>query len=205
MSSEHQDVRLLLGAYVLGALEDADSGRVQDHLSGCQLCRGEVAELAVLPQLLRRRSTSTMTGSTRTSATGATSSTRPGSTALLALGALLCLAVTYIHLADQGGYPPSGWFPGDTDPQYIKIGYYLLEAGGVAAALLLLLRRRLGWVLALPIAAGPFIGYVLTRTTGLPDATDDKGNWVGTLGIASLIVEALLFGLAWGQLRRPAD
>jgi len=57
MSSEHQDVRLLLGAYVLGALEDADSGRVQDHLSGCQLCRGEVAELAVLPQLLRRRST----------------------------------------------------------------------------------------------------------------------------------------------------
>ena len=122
---------------------------------------------------------------------------------LLVVGALLCLAVTYIHLADQGGYAPGEWFPGDTDPQYIKIGYYLLEAAGVLAAVLLFVRSRLGWLLAAGVATGPLVGYLLTRTTGLPDATD-IGNWGDTLGTVSLVVEAGLLLLAMTRLRpRP--
>ena len=38
--------------------------------------------------------------------------------------------------------------------------------------------RALGWLLAVGVAAGPIIGYVLTRGPGLPDAMDDRGNWV---------------------------
>lgn len=55
MSDAHEDVRLLLGAYVLGGLGDTDLRRVQDHLPLCATCRDELASLAVLPGLLRRR------------------------------------------------------------------------------------------------------------------------------------------------------
>ncbi|MEO7744639.1 MAG: zf-HC2 domain-containing protein [Actinomycetota bacterium] len=55
MSTEHEDVRVLLGAYVLGGLDDTDLAAVQSHLPTCALCRDELAQLAVLPGLLRRR------------------------------------------------------------------------------------------------------------------------------------------------------
>lgn len=46
--------RELLGVYVLGAIEPAERGEVDAHLSGCQACREELAGLAVLPSMLRR-------------------------------------------------------------------------------------------------------------------------------------------------------
>lgn len=55
MSIEHEDARLLLGAYVLGGLDDTDRAVVQSHLPTCVVCRDELAGLAVLPGLLRRR------------------------------------------------------------------------------------------------------------------------------------------------------
>ena len=55
MSNDHQELRLLLGVYVLGALDNPDVLRVEDHLLGCPDCRAEVADLAILPHLLRRR------------------------------------------------------------------------------------------------------------------------------------------------------
>lgn len=55
MSDAHEDVRLLLGGYVLGGLADPDLARVQDHLPTCPACRDELATLAALPGLLRRR------------------------------------------------------------------------------------------------------------------------------------------------------
>lgn len=139
----------------------------------------------------------TRTSSTRATSTGSGSAVR----LLLVAGAVLCLAVTYIHLADQGGYSPSEWFPGHTDPTYVRIGYYVLEAAGVLAAVLLFTRARLGWLLAVGVALGPLVGYLLTRTTGLPDATDDIGNWGDTLGTVSLVVEAALLLLAVTGLR----
>jgi hypothetical protein len=64
------------------------------------------------------------------------------------------------------------------DPEYTQVLYYILELTGVAAAALLLTRYpRLGWVLSLGVAAGPILGYVLSRGPGLPDYTDEIGNW----------------------------
>jgi predicted anti-sigma-YlaC factor YlaD len=52
------EVRLSLGAYVLGALDPADRSRVDAHLSGCPDCRDELASFAALPGLLGRVSRS---------------------------------------------------------------------------------------------------------------------------------------------------
>jgi len=48
------EVRLSLGAYVLGALDPADRSRVDTHLAGCPECRDELASFAALPGLLGR-------------------------------------------------------------------------------------------------------------------------------------------------------
>jgi peptidoglycan/LPS O-acetylase OafA/YrhL len=108
--------------------------------------------------------------------------------------AVLCLAVAWIHVQDQGG------FPGDKTPAYVGIGYYLLELAGIAAAALLLHPRarasRGSWLLAAGVALGPLLGYVLSRGPGLPGYSDDRGNWTEPLGLISLAVEGLLLVLA---------
>ena len=46
------DIRPLLGGYVLGALEPEEMQAVRDHLPGCPACSAEHASLAGLPALL---------------------------------------------------------------------------------------------------------------------------------------------------------
>jgi hypothetical protein len=48
------EARISLGAYVLGALDPAERGRVDAHLSTCPDCRDELASFAALPGLLGR-------------------------------------------------------------------------------------------------------------------------------------------------------
>ncbi len=109
-------------------------------------------------------------------------------------GAVLALAVAVVHVVDQGG------FPGDKAPRYVGVGYYLLEAAAVVVALGLLFagaRRATGaWVLAIGVALGPLIGFVLSRGPGMPSYTDDRGNWTEPIGVLSLVVEGLLLVLA---------
>lgn len=123
------------------------------------------------------------------------SATAPGratsSVIARAVGTVGCLAVTAIHIIDQGGVP------GSKDPGYVQILYYILEAAGIVAAVLLLANfAKRGWLLALGVAAGPIIGYILSRGPGLPDYRDDIGNWAEPLGVISLVVEGMLLILA---------
>jgi len=111
-----------------------------------------------------------------------------------------CLAVAAIHVIDQGGVP------GTKGPEYVQILYYALEVAGVlAAALLLTKHARAGWLLSLAVAAGPIVGYVLSRGPGLPDYTDDIGNWAEPLGVVSLVVEGILLIITVVLLRRYAS
>ena len=116
------------------------------------------------------------------------------------LGAVLALVVSVIHVLDQGGLTAL------KDPAYLGYGYWLLELGGVVCAALLLsrARRSAGWVLALGVAAGPLVGIIISRSVGLPDATDDIGNWGETLGVLAMIVEAVLLLLAITALSRTS-
>ena len=47
-----KELHELLGAYVLGGLDDADRARFEDHLQQCGMCRDELADLESLPGLL---------------------------------------------------------------------------------------------------------------------------------------------------------
>lgn len=116
------------------------------------------------------------------------------------IGAVLAVAVAVIHVLDQGGVTAM------KDPAYLGYGYWVLELAGLLCAVLpLTSARRAGWVLAIGVAAGPLLGIILSRSVGLPDATDDIGNWAEPLGVLAMIVEAVLFVLAVTELtrRRP--
>jgi hypothetical protein len=49
----HDDLRRLLGGYLLGGLDDADTDRLDAHLLACDECRAELDRLAPVPELLR--------------------------------------------------------------------------------------------------------------------------------------------------------
>ena len=123
-------------------------------------------------------------------------------TARALVAAVLCLAVAVIHVIDQGGLKLR-------DPTYVGVGYWLLEVTAVITAILLLIRATwLTWVLALLVAAGPLVGYILSRSSGLPGYTDDIGHWTEPLGVVSLLVEAVLLilaAVALTRLRRPVS
>jgi hypothetical protein len=111
---------------------------------------------------------------------------RDGITRTLAVVGLAGVAL--IHLLDAPGKfgetPYMGWL------------YVALIAGciGAAAALIRSGSPRT-WLAAALLPVGPLVGYTLTRTVGLPQATDDIGNWAEPLGLASLFVEVGLVTL----------
>jgi xanthine/uracil permease len=80
---------------------------------------------------------------------------------------------------------------------YIFWMYVALILGTiVTAAVVLFTRTRLAFLAAAALAASALVGYVLSRTTGLPSATGDIGNWIEPLGLASMFVEATVIGVA---------
>jgi hypothetical protein len=105
------------------------------------------------------------------------------------VGAVIGLAGTaYIHLAEF-----SGKF---SEVPYLGVGYALLSAACIGAIALIVARNKAGWYLGGAVAAATLIGFVLTRTVGLPASTDDIGNWSEPIGTWSLIFEGLTVALA---------
>jgi hypothetical protein len=64
------------------------------------------------------------------------------------------------------------------------------------AATLLRANVREAWLGAIALAASAIAGYTLTRTTGLPQAHGDVGNWSEPLGLAALFVECCVIAIA---------
>ena len=54
MSTGHDELHRLLGGYLLGGLDEADTERLDAHLRDCDRCREELDRLAAVPELLRR-------------------------------------------------------------------------------------------------------------------------------------------------------
>ncbi|MEV8504214.1 zf-HC2 domain-containing protein [Actinoplanes sp. NPDC051475] len=53
MSPGHEELRKLLGGYLLGGLDDTDTDRLDAHLLHCDDCRTELEQLGPVPELLR--------------------------------------------------------------------------------------------------------------------------------------------------------
>ena len=118
---------------------------------------------------------------------------RPVSLPVLEALTVLGLAgIAWVHLLDLGGKME--------ETPYLGLAYIGLIAGCVAAAVMLVRRDRRGFMVAGGLAAATFVGYCLSRTTGLPAATDDIGNWTETLGLWSLIAEGAVVALSVAAL-----
>ena len=56
------------------------------------------------------------------------------------------------------------------------------------------------WATAALLSVGAIVGFVCSRTVGLPGSTDDLGNWWEPLGLASLFVEGAMATLGTAVL-----
>ena len=108
------------------------------------------------------------------------------------------LGIGLIHTLDL----PSKWH----ETAYLAAAYVVVIVASLVAAGGLVSSCRRRWRhIATAAAAGPLVGYVVSRTVGLPGSTRDIGNWLEPLGLASLFVEAtvLLFlaqySLKWSK------
>jgi len=97
--------------------------------------------------------------------------------------------IALIHLLDSIGKfqetPYMGWM----------YGGLMLSCLAVAAALVRANSRE-AWLAAIALPATAIVGFVLTRTVGLPQATEDIGNWSEPLGLAALFVEGAVIAVA---------
>jgi hypothetical protein len=117
------------------------------------------------------------------------------STVARSVAAVGLATIGLIHLLDAPGKY--------SETPYMFWMYLALIAGClVGATLLLRAPTRLGWLAAVALSSLPFMGYVLSRSTGLPGAMGDIGNWTEPLGLASLYVEACVCTLGLYGLTR---
>jgi hypothetical protein len=97
--------------------------------------------------------------------------------------------IALIHLLDSIGK----W----SETRYLFWMYVALMIGSIATAgWVLFTRSRTALLAAAAVAASALAGYVLSRSVGLPNATDDIGNWTEPLGLASLFVECGVVAVA---------
>jgi hypothetical protein len=109
------------------------------------------------------------------------------------LGVVGMAAIAMIHILDA-----PGTFEG---VKYIFWLYIAIIVGAIPFSILLLQwPSRLAWIGPALLAVGPLIGFLLTRTTGLPGDSDDIGNWLESLGLASMFVEVAVLSLSLVRL-----
>jgi hypothetical protein len=101
--------------------------------------------------------------------------------------------VALIHLLDLPGQL------GETPYMFYLYLALMVSSVALAGALIGTSDARV-WAAATIVSALVIVGYVLSRTTGLPQSSDDVGNWSEPLGMASLFVEGSLVTLGSGVL-----
>jgi FtsP/CotA-like multicopper oxidase with cupredoxin domain len=107
-----------------------------------------------------------------------------------AAGILLLAGVGTTHASDMGHKL--------TEAPYLGVAFAALVVGsGLAAAGLAVVRRtrRLEAAVA-SVAVTTAVGYVVSRSIGLPQIADHAGHWADAWGTASLVVEGALVLLA---------
>ena len=88
---------------------------------------------------------------------------------------------------------------------YIGIGFVLLTVAGFYLAVRLVVEPdELVWAAVGVVGVLAVVGYVLSRTVGLPQIGDDVGAWADPLGITAVSCELVMLAAAAGHhLTRP--
>jgi hypothetical protein len=117
-----------------------------------------------------------------------------GSGRLVGAGISLIVIVGLIHLINS---------PGDLEEgSYTGLLYLANFFGAILAAVGIYRGRSWGWSLGALISVGAFVGYLISRTVGLPGLGVEE-EWLEPLGVLSLLVEALFVGLYLTAFVRP--
>jgi uncharacterized membrane protein YfcA len=104
---------------------------------------------------------------------------------LVGAGISVIVFVGLIHLIDA---------PGDLQEAPYQGMLFLANVfGAVTAAIGIYRGHGWGWSLGVLVAGGAFVGYVVSRTMGLPGLPVEE--WLQPLGVLALLVEALFVGL----------
>jgi hypothetical protein len=106
-----------------------------------------------------------------------------------AVAAIGLMAVGIIHALElQGQLSGAAW---------LTAGFAALTIAGPVCGMWLLVRPgRLPWLAAGLICGSAALGYVLTRSVGVPGDPGDVGNWLEPLGVTALIIEGIVVVLA---------
>lgn len=89
-----------------------------------------------------------------------------------------------------------------SEAPYIGVCFVLLTISGfVLGNYLLNADSQAVWVATGVVSALALLGYLLSRTVGLPQIGDDVGSWSDPLGIVAISCEALMLATASLQIR----
>ena len=117
-----------------------------------------------------------------------------GSGRLVGAGVSVIVIVGLIHLINS---------PEDLEVgSYTGLLYLATFVGTLTAAIGIYRGRSWGWSLGALVSVGAFVGYVISRTVGLPGLPVEE-EWLEPLGVLSLLVEALFVGLYLTVFVRP--
>ncbi len=116
-----------------------------------------------------------------------------------ALGALSLLGVAATHLLDLAEKLE--------EAPYLGVAFIVLIGGSVVAAVLLLGGRHapVAWRIGVTLSTGALLGYLLSRSVGLPQLADHIGHWADPVGIAALTFEAVIIVLGTGAVTQLPD
>ena len=106
-------------------------------------------------------------------------------------GIVLILMIGLIHVIDAKD--------SFNDAVYKGWLFYANGVGALIAAYGIYRKQHWGWNLGLLIATGSFIGYVMSRTVGLPQIPAEPDAWLEPLGVAALIAEVLFVAVFIGR------
>jgi hypothetical protein len=94
------------------------------------------------------------------------------------------LAIALIHVLDL----PGKW----AETRYLGIGYVLVITASLVLAEITSTRNdKRAMYASAALAIAVLAGFIINRTVGMPNATEDIGNWGEPLGLASLFVEVI--------------
>jgi hypothetical protein len=105
------------------------------------------------------------------------------------VGIMGLVGVALVHLLDSGS-------KFQETPYLFWMYVGLMVASLAVAGLLLHTETWLGWAAAGSLAGSVIVGFVLSRTLGLPGSSKDISNWGESLGLGSLLIEGCVVALS---------